>query len=355
MTATPNTTLRLASTTPPPWDDRQFRWALRDSGLLATLKPAAAKVLWQAYCMANVAGELDLPIAWVASQLDLTERAVSMARTRLEELGLLQCIGTSAHSPQIGRYMLVTPQKKAAPPREQPESAPAFTPPPPNVRSGDPRTCVPDTPERTFTQSVPEKRKEKEAAACARETADDRGLFDGRSPYDAAAAALLVRHCRMTAQEAKGYVGQYRPSAANVRTIVANIAARQRAAALGQERTGIRDVLAFTRSALKRGEWSVDDRVARMRANGRRRGHAAAAKRAAARDARSRRQAVEAASAASQTTWEALSEAERLRLLDAAVQGMPPAMAKHYANKPLDRPMVRAAIMNQLEREQRGN
>lgn len=353
MTASPNTALRLASTTPPPWDDRQFRWALRDSGLLAALKPAAAKVLWQAYCMANTAGEFDLPIAWVAGQLELTERAVSTARTRLEELGLLQCIGTSAHSPQIGRYMLITPQKQAAPPRDQPESAPAFTPPPLNVRSGDPRTCVPVTPERTFTQSVPEKRKEKEAAACAREAADDRGLFDGRSPYDAAAAALLVRHCRMTAQEAKGYVSQYRPTAANVRAIVANIAARRRAAALGQERTGIRDCLAFTRSAIRRGEWSVDDRVARMRATGRRRAAAATAKRAAAREAALRAQQAHNTSAATVAAWEALTDADRVALLGRAVDNMPQSMRRHYVGKSIDSPMVRAAILNQLEREQR--
>jgi hypothetical protein len=354
-----NPSLRLASPTPPPWDDRAFRWALRDSGLLAELKPAEALVLWQAYCMANAVGEFDLPIAWVARQLKLSAKAVSTARSRLEAKGLLQLVGTSDHSPQIGRYALTLPESATPQPRPSPHGHREAKPPaedrsaegpPPNVRSGDPGTCVPPTPERTFPQRGPEKSKEKEtAAARAGGEPDQRGLFDGRPAYDAAAAAILVRHCRMSAQEAKGYVGQYRPTAANVRTIVANMAARDKAAALGQEKSGIRDRLAFTRSALRRGEFSLDDRVARIRAAGRRRAATAMAKRAHAREAAQRQHDAATAASANDQLWASLTDDDRRRLLDEAIKAMPPSMRRHFIGKPLETPSVRAAILRQAQ------
>lgn len=343
------------------WDDRQWRWRLRDAGVLAELTPAQAKVLWLAYTLADVAnGEFDLPVTWSAAQLALSARAVTRTIGQLVELKLFERVGESPSHARVCRYRLGLPlagiagQGAAAGSASRAE-CPGPTPGAGAVgasggasRGGDP-AVIPDprvrltltpgskNPDPAVRESKPESERRESSSSATRARSAQRELFGqpDAAGYDAAAAALLRRI--FPERVAHGLCCRYRPTAADVRVVLANAAAWRWAARRGNAKP-MHSLPGFVRACLRDGLFNADDRLLALRDQGARRAAAATARRRQRAEAHAQAQAQareQAARERAAAVLEAMTPAQRAELwarVRADVEQRTPLIAERVAS-----------------------
>lgn len=384
------TALRLISDQPQPWDDRRWRWWLRDSGLLATLSPAETKLLFFAYALADLAsGEFDLPLRWLASRTGYTHRAIADAAARLEQLGLFQHIGASASHQQVRRMCLCVPLMAPSSSLSSPDDG--STPEPastrrsrdagatPGISSGTPPMPTRSSPgvrENTLEAGFqnprsqllewksgatpappgpfsppshspllspdPPKKESSSSSAHTASSAGERSLFE-LPEYDAAAAAVLRRWIA-DPRQAHGLITAHRPTAANVRTIVANAFAWRHAYRTRATDKPLHNVTGFIIAALRAGNWLPDDRLLDLRRRARSRAKAAGRRGTAQTPAASidhaRRQQAEALVAA-------MSPAELAERRQRVIAGKEEALGKFS----IEHPAMRRWLVDQVMQE----
>lgn len=268
---------------------------------LAQLKPAETKVLFCYFRHAIGRGIAYPSVALLCRETGLTDRAVQKARESLRSRGTLTPVETSPGR-RANSYRLTSPH--------HPSFIIHHPPPTPNQRSPQPRTPVRSTPNARSPEAP--KKQTNEAAAAP--------LFDPPPPADTAAAALLTRW-GIPPREARGIVNcpATRPTLAQVRNVVAN-AARLR------KQGRLKTAAGFIRSALKRGDYSLDDEIHRLRHQGRSRYRAAAARRL---QRATRAPIPDTKNPSDIATWSAMSDDQRRDLRRRLVETLPPIGRAH--------------------------
>jgi len=366
--------LRLTESAPAAWDDRLFRQALRDSGLIATLKPATLRVLFMAYAMSDAKGEVDLPRRWLAEALQLTRRAVRDAVHGLESAELAHCIGRSPVAPNVYRYRLVVPGCRSAADQAKPEasdrqdaapsdrpaaSGVSFAPAERPTQDAAPRgehtfrggSCVPRGGklcsaggEAVFPQRpLKDLGKSSRRQSARAEESVEGSLFE-RPTYDAAAAAAL-RAAGFSAREAHGLVHRYRPTVRHVRNIVANAACWRWEHRRGRRRDALRSVSNFIRGSLREGRTALDDQVLDVRRMARKRAEAARKRRRAGPSPRTPAPAADE-DARYRAAFDALSADQVAAVRDELTAEMPPQLASLLADKRSGGPSWIGAIVD---------
>jgi len=285
-----------------PFDDRQWRWALRDAGVLACLKGSAPALLLHCYTLADLrTGEFDLPRNYTIGELAMSAKSFDRAlrhpsgRGGLLDEGVLEPAGDSPHYPRVKRYRLLTPE---APKANEPTGSRAQKPtantsmvskmthsPPAEAGEGvnfdAVGVAILSADGGNFApQSAPKVQRESESSSSAPsgkiDTPDPRdapppdGSLWKKQSYERAAAAALCCFGPFAWQQAHGLVTQYRPTRRQVLCVLANAYAWRRAARKG-EAPPIRDLTAFIKSELKKRKFTLDDRVWQYRELRRRR------------------------------------------------------------------------------------
>ena len=232
----------------------RFAWLcnLRLHGLLAVLKPAETKVIFAMLSHANSHG-----IAWpsrptLAEATGLTEDAVKRARRSLQDRGLLQSTRRPAEADRAGlAFALIDPGLC--------DPGGCASPPPGDTHPADGGHTSPrsKTPKQDNEAAAPESDHNGEAAT---EGHDRSELFEGK-PRDAAAADLLIEQVGMAPKVANGLVTQYQPTAQQIRNVLTNAEARNQAYQQGEVNQPVKNLVAFVRAAIKRGEYTLDQRV----------------------------------------------------------------------------------------------
>ena len=373
--------LRYTAPSSRPWDVLGFLWALRDGGENAELRQTDAVVLLEALALADRAGECDLPQGHLAKKLGFSRRAVRDAIRRLEDRGILTCVGQSKTATRVLRFRLglPVPSERATANRQrltvnsdhgaaqtedaalheaadEPfEDSPAADPDAvPGGAGGNPSgggggnvrshmgTCVPRSGnvrspdrERAFPQRSELKKPEKESrrrrqSARAEESVDG-SLFEPPT-YDAAAAAAL-RAAGFSAREAHGLVHRFRPTVRQVRNIVANAACWRWEYRRGRRRDPLRSVSNFIRGSLREGRTGLDDQVLDVRRLARKRARAAAQRRRAGPSPAGTPSAAEDQDASYRAAFQVLSAEQVAALRDELTAEMPPKIASMLADK----------------------
>ena len=296
------------------WDDRQWRWSLRDAGLLhkRQLTEAPLRILMLFYTLADGRGEADMPQRWIAEQLGYTRACVNRTLHDLEKRRLIECVGASNHTPQVNRYRLCL-ETLAEDPQAETRTGVIHGSPRDRQITGsvirESRGC-----DREITQSSPERHPEKASSSSAQGLSGaggERTLFDGDPPWDAAAAAFLVRFCGLDKQVAKGLVNQYRPTAADVRVIYVNALTWRWAFRRGQRQKPLNNLPGFVRQKIRERAFHADPLVTELRRQGRQRAERVQRRAKQAQEAQ-RRHAEQAAEA--QRRCRAVEQYERLSL-----------------------------------------
>ncbi len=326
--------------TEPVFDDRAWRWALRDSGMLALVTPAETKLLLLIYCLADRRGRADVPTTWSAEALGLTPRAVREARKRLEARRLIVSDGASDVRRGVKAYRLVMSPK--------PMGYIAGTDEKFGNRSGEPSfrggSCDPFGGEAGFPQRESIKEKEN-SGGNARAVTGEAPLYE-RPGYDRA-AALLVEFCRMPKRVAHGLVTQYRPTAGQIQNIIDNIEARN-------AEPGIKPVssrIGFATSAIKRCDYALDDRVITARRRDKTKSDVSARTAQQAIDTQEAQASALAQEQADTLTWDSLSTTQRHDLRTRALEQLKPWQRDVHKDHPDTNPIVRAMILNQYARD----
>lgn len=331
------------------WDDRRWRWLLRDLEVLPRLTPAECKVLLLAYCLADLAtGEFDLPVGWAAGRVGFTERAVRDAVGRLVAAGLFERAGTSPQHGQIRRYALGLPQAIAG------RNAAVLNAPAPGsnadpeigVQPRKPSSAYPEAGRTNPGSCVPKPRKPaspKASLKATQKSCSSKRQRDAQAElfapvgqdYDAAAAALLARI--FSKRKAHGLVCRYRPKVGDVRVVLANAAAWRWAARRGNAKP-MHSLPGFVRACLRDGLFNADDRLLALRDQGARRAAAATARRRQRAEAHAQAQAQareQAARERAAAALEAMTPAQRAELwarVRADVQQRTPLIAERVAS-----------------------
>ena len=271
------------------WDDRQWRFALRDSGVLARLPGDAPRLLLHCYALADLrTGEFDLPARYTMQVLGISNRTLRRSRAALEEHGLIEDFGVSPQYPPNHRYRLLTPaptsREAATGSRDQKPVADAASMPGRSDLTGGDKSVQPPgqncpAPRPNLSpQSGGESERESSSApgdsTAGGEPAPPGSLWHSPRYERAAAAALCchgpIRDRRRAWRWAHGLVTQYRPTRREALHVLANAYAWRRAARRN-EAPPIRDLPAFIKSELRKGKLDLDDRVWQYRQQRRRR------------------------------------------------------------------------------------
>lgn len=299
--------LQLTQPAEPGFDHRQWEWSIRDSGLLARFKPADSKLVILAKCVANKHGEFDLSVSWAAEVLGMTRKGTRGGINRLKALGLMESAGKSQKNRQIERYRLIYPpvtgptvaaEKGADSIGGKPQVEPVGT-------QGGTRGSL--RWERPFPQSE-RKAKDKAAQGPPPPIAP---LFQAKA-YDAEATAKLVG-MGFDKRRAHGLVTQYRPTAAEIGNVTANIAAKN-AEAGDNRRRRVQNPQAFVIGAMKRADYALDDRVLTQRRKSEQKCQHADKQASQANDR----------AAADARYWHALTESEHVESERIAREKLPP-------------------------------
>lgn len=342
--------LQLTGAAEPRWDDRRWRWALRDSGLIARLAGSAAAVLLHCYALAELGtGEFDLPRHYTASRLELSARTYDRAVNRLIELGLIEPVDPSQSPGRVKRYRLLWPEQK---PETRPDTAEGgvnFDAPDKSVAPG--ASSVSPRGDKFVSPKCPSKASQQSSSSATTTNANATEAAEGtlwHTPaYDRAAAAALVTWGGFAWRVAHGIVTQHRPSRRQVLTVLANAYAWRRAERRG-EAPPLRQLQGFIRSEIRRGGFAPDDRLSEIRRA--RREAARRRRQTAGRDAQHQLEQARAARSAelkqrAEQRYDELGpdalEEYRRKLLDEC----PPVLAERWARFPLDHPRIRAGII----------
>ena len=326
------------------FDDRAWRWLLRDSGELARMTPAEVKLVLLIYCLADRHGRCDVPTSWCAEQLGLTPRAVREARKRLEDRRVLQ---------------VLTDETRA---RRGAKSVVLLMPPAPGVEGDAPVLDEVREPsggaplpggklrsvggEARFPQRGICKEKNKNSGGNARppDGASDAPLYE-KSAYDRAAAAALVERLGFAPRVAHGLVSQYRPTERQVLNILANIEARDAEARQDASVRPIGNRVAFVTSAIKRCDYALDERVLDRQRRRQQQEQAGEARARREQHETRQREAERAQRDESDRLWDSLTGEQRTALRRRAELKLPDTARRIHARYGDDSPAVRALIL----------
>lgn len=319
----------------PVFDDRAWRWAYRDSGILAVTKPAEDKLLWLIYCHADRSGRADVSVKWAAKAIGLTPRAVREARNRLVDRGVIADDGPSEKHSSVRAYRLImTPGNGML--GKRPGEA-VFRQREKLCSGGG--SCVPPEGEATFPQRGITKEKDIGGGSSA-------PLYE-RPAYDHAAAAALVESCQLSKRVAHGLISQYRPTFDQVAAIISNIEARDAEADRDPRVRRVSSRAAFTTAAIKRCDYTLDDRVIEARRSATRQAQTQADQEDHQAQAAQERAQTEQRRQADVEIWEALTAEKRTALRSRAEAKIPAWQRLAHAGQPDDSPLIRALILRE--------
>lgn len=349
----PEPALRL---TPPddrpgPWDACRWTWSLKH-GLLRDLTQAEIKVLlcYVAHADART-GQAHPSVPAIAAATGLKDRAIHAARKTLLE-------GNDRHEPLMQmlepgggrramRVALIMPA---------PDPVGCVGAGPPALHRDAPQPCTPmqGSPAsgcrgKHSHGSPPGKQQQGAPGTSAPRTVAPPTLFTSGG-RDAAAAEILLG-LGMPPKVAHGLVTQHRPTAEQLRNVLANAEARNAAHARGECPSGVANLQGFVVAAIRRAHYQLDDRVlAERRRAQQQRQRAAQAADAAAQADRDRQRAERRA--ALEAAWERLSPAERETFRGQRIAQAPELARAMLAGKPATAPQFRNWwVEEQLNRE----
>lgn len=255
------------------------RWLI-SSGAMAQLKPAERAVLWMMAIAADRSGESYWSLPRLAEATGYQDkggecRAVRNARRELHAKGLIELVEQGGGK-RASRYRIVMQHAAGCLAPHDVPGAPLQGERPPDRHPGTPvsglpqtGTHVPPTPERTF----PPARNERSgvtahrtnhgtaAAAPDAQVSADVALWDSPTATARAAAAALVEF-GFSAREAAGIVSQHKPTAEQVRTVIANARAWQDQHASGDRPDALRHPKRFVARKIAQREYEPDPAVA---------------------------------------------------------------------------------------------
>lgn len=340
----PARTLKLTETgarRAPAWNPGEWLAGLRERGLLEALSPAECKLIMVYLSRAHRDGIAYPGIESLAGDTGYGERACLNARKSLIERGIL----TPASPPRDRRTralcLALTLPEPVEPTTGSTQQTPAEAPSCSgedactlNTHSPDPCTHVHPDPERAFTRKAKGKGKKKGSSAHGEGATEQSGgrseLFEGK-PRDAAAAEVLVHEAGMAKKPANGLVNQYRPTAEQIRNILANAAARNRAHQRGEADRPVNNLPGFVKAAVQRGEYQLDPRVAEERRRAERE-QQRAERAAQAEQEQKQREAAERAKrerrAKAERAYEQLTDDQRQAYCDRILADLPVAAAQ---------------------------
>ena len=306
-----------------PWSMQAWREAVRTHALAAVPRGAAHTVLLLGSCFADRAGQFDLPISHWAQISGYTERSVSRAVMWLEAAALIQHIGPSDRHPQVRRYQFLVPD-----PTPDTHGTP-------DTGDHQPLTWVSKTPDTHVTQSMEKDGKKEGCKAAA-------SLFEGPG-FDRRAVRWL-RWIGIPEREAHGLGTHYRPTAQQVRVVIAN--------ARGLRRVGkLRSARGFVRSAIERFDYRLDDQVLAWRRANHRRVQQHHHQAIAAQDQQARQRAQIERERQEAEAWAGMSSDQRQALRADIESALPPAARAMHARYPTDGPIWRSLILDHVMRE----
>lgn len=240
------------------------RWLI-SSGAMAKLKPAERAVLWMMTIAADKQGESYWSLPRLAEATGYQDkagecRAVRNARRDLASAGLIELVEQGGGK-RASRYRIVMHEAQG---RTAPHDHPGTHVP----ETPDPGTSVPPTPERTFPPARNERsgvtahRTNHRTAAAVRDApgGSDVALWDSPSATSRAAAAALVDF-GFSAKEAAGIVSQHRPTAEQVRNVIANARGWQDQHAKGRRKDPLKFPKRFVRKQIASKEFELDAAV----------------------------------------------------------------------------------------------
>jgi hypothetical protein len=344
------------------------RWLI-DGDRLAQLTPAEAKILWVFARAADGGGESYWGNARLARAIGYQDsdgscKSVRRAVRRLVERGLVCITKAGGSGPRdTNTYRIVMPHLHDHPaqrPRHAGASIPAAQP---DRRSADgpqpaplvflpqgghccpPRGALASAKGDTrVPQRVALRSPEKSSSATGAPSARRAGGFGAEAWWDsadataAAAAVVLVETGWFNRHEAAGLVQHYRPTADQVRVVVANTLA-----GMARKHNPIANPPGFIRSEVRQGHYDPDPAVERQQ-------------RQAAQRARTQDHAVGAARAAEQREADdvrvflALTPAQREGLRPAALTLLDPGRREYFSRRPPNDPAMRPLIAEAARR-----